>query len=298
MPARHFDRELARAARRAADLRQSEVGAALGVSNSAVANWEAGHSAPDPETLPAYAAALRRGVDELFPRAGLPDLTDLRCDAGLYRAQTPAVIGTKSAGPVAGAERGERRLKDHYVPLLAARYGVSEAELRRAQERSIAAAEGEKRGGVEQGTPAAAPGRPPETLAEKINFIFERSYPGPHGPPSDAEITTEVNGHLGKEILTEKDFRDLRTGATQTAAPGVLSALAEVVGVSEMYFQSDEAVAAQVYEGLKLLAAARQGAIGRVKARGLGPQGMSPRMMALVTELAAELAQKEAEERK
>ncbi|WP_405814268.1 helix-turn-helix domain-containing protein [Streptomyces sp. NBC_01390] len=297
MPARHVDRHRARAVRRAADILQSEVAAELGVSVSAVANWEAGHSSPDPEKLPAYAAALRVDLDDLFPRAGLPDLADLRCDAGIYQFATAEVIGTKSAGPVAGAERGERRLKDKYVPALAERYGVSETELRRAEDRSMAAAEARKNGTAgesgSQGAAAADPIGPPGSLAEKITLILQRSYPGPQGPPSDAEMAAEVNAYAGATLITGTDFGDLRTGVTDTAAPVVLDALAAVVGVSRMYFDADEAVAATVYEGLQLLAAARQGAVGRVRARGLGERGLSPTAMALVNELVAEMAEKE-----
>ncbi|KUN02104.1 DNA-binding protein [Streptomyces yokosukanensis] len=292
MPARHFDRHRARAVRRAAEIKQSDVAAELGVSNTAVANWESGQSSPDPEKLPALATALKSPLDDLFPRTGLPDLADLRCDAGLYQKETADVIGTKSAGPVAGAERGERRLKDRYVEALAARYGVSEEELRRAEDRSIAAA-GEA--GARRGAEASALSRPPGSLAEKITLILQCSYPGPQGPPLDAEMAAQVNAQMGAEILTEDYFRDLRTGVTDTALPAVLPALAAVVGVSPLYFESDEAVAAQVYEGLQLLAAAKQGAVGRVRARGLGPGGLPPKMLALVNELVVEMAQKEAE---
>ncbi|WP_416985457.1 helix-turn-helix domain-containing protein [Streptomyces sp. T028] len=298
MPARHFDRHRARAVRRAADILQSEVAAELGVSDSAVANWEAGHSSPDPEKLPAYAAALRGALDDLFPRTGLADLADLRCDAGIYQYETAEVIGTRSAGPVAGAERGDRRLKDKYVPALAAKYGVSEAELRRAEDRSMAAAEARKNGtAAEPGAQEAAVqfDGPPGSLAEKITLILQRSYPGPQGPPSDAEMAAAVNAHAGTAIITEEGFADLRAGVTDTAPSAVLDALAAVFGVSRMYFEPDEAVAAQVYQGLQLLAAAKKGAVGRVRARGLGSRGLSPRALALVNELVAELEEKEAD---
>ncbi|MFD3580953.1 helix-turn-helix domain-containing protein [Streptomyces sp. NPDC058683] len=297
MSARHFDRHRARAVRRAAERSQSDVAAEVGVGNSAVANWESGHTSPDPEKLPAYAAALRSSLDDLFPREGLPDLADLRCDAGLYRYETAEVIGTKSAGPVTGAERGDRRLKDMYVPLLAKKYGVSEVELRRAQDRSMAAAETRKSNtAAEPGSQKPAVERrsgPPESLAEKITEILQRSYPGPDGPPSDAEMAAEVNARAGADLITAGDFEDLRTGATDTVLPAVLDALADIVGVSRMYFEADEAVAAQVYEGLRLLAAAKQGAVGRVRARGLGAQGLPPEAMALINELVAEMAEKQ-----
>ncbi|MEV7394790.1 helix-turn-helix domain-containing protein [Streptomyces sp. NPDC091215] len=297
MSARHFDRHRARAVRRAADRSQSVVAAEVGVGNSAVANWEAGHTSPDPEKLPAYAAALKSGLDDLFPREGLPDLADLRCDAGIYRYETAEVIGTKSAGPVTGAERGDRRLKDRYIPLLAEKYGVSEVELRQAEDRSMAAAKARKSdaaGGPGSPEPASERrSRPPGTLAEKITEILQRSYPGPDGPPSDAEIAAEVNMRAGAQLITDGDFENLRTGATDKALPAVLDALADIVGVSRMYFEPDEAVAAQVYEGLKLLAAAKQGAVGRVRARGLGAQGLPPEAMALINELVAEMAEKQ-----
>ncbi|PZT74144.1 MULTISPECIES: helix-turn-helix transcriptional regulator [unclassified Streptomyces] len=297
MPARHFDRGRLRAVRRAAEIYQVAVGEALGVSDSAVAGWETGAQTPDPEKLPALARALGQDVDDLFPRSGPPDLTDLRCDAGYYQYETAELIGTKSAGPVAAAERGERRLKDKYVPALAAAYGVSPEELRRAEARSIAKAQGVQ---VDEPAPsgtgsASALGTPPESLAEKITLLLNSSYPGPQGPPSDAEMANAVNAHAGAQIITEEGFRDLRTGITGTASPAVLDALSAVVGVSRMYFEPDAAVAAQVYEGLQLLAAAKKGAVGRVRARGLGSQGLSPKAMALVNELVAELEEKEAD---
>ncbi|MBK6012579.1 helix-turn-helix transcriptional regulator [Streptomyces sp. MBT53] len=295
MPARHFDRSRLRAVRRAAEIYQAAVGEALGVSDSAVASWEGGAQTPDPEKLSALARALGSDVDVLFPRSGPPDLTDLRCDAGYYQYETAALIGTKSAGPVAAAERGERQLKDKYVPALATAYGVSEEDLRRAEARSIAKTQGVQ---VEEPAPSGAgrtsvPGAPPESLAEKITLLLDSSYPGPQGPPSDAEMANAVNAHAGAPILTEEDFRDLRTGVTETASPAVLDALAAVVGVSRMYFEPDDAVAAQVYEGLQLLAAAKKGAVGRVKARGMGSQGLSPKAMELVNELVAELEEKQ-----
>ncbi|MFG3363515.1 helix-turn-helix transcriptional regulator [Streptomyces sp. NPDC048156] len=296
MPARQFDRSRLRAVRRAAEIYQAAVGEALGVSDSAVASWESGAQTPDPEKLPALARALGRDTDDLFPRSGPPDLTDLRCDASYYQYETAALIGTRSAGPVAAAERGERRLKDKYVPALAAAYGVSEEELRRAEARSIAKAQGtqvDEPASASEAGKASAPGAPPESLAEKITLLLDSSYPGPQGSPSDAEMANAVNARAGAQVITEEGFRDLRTGVTGTASPEVLNALAAVVGVSQMYFEPDDAVAAQVYEGLRLLAAAKKGSVGRVKARGLGSQGLSPKAMALVNELVAELEEKE-----
>ncbi|MFJ8385601.1 helix-turn-helix domain-containing protein [Streptomyces sp. NPDC094438] len=280
-----------RAIRRAAEIPQSDVAAAAGVADSTYSGWETGTAVPDPEKLPTLAGVLGRELNDLFPRNGLPDLTDLRCDAGLYQYETAKLIGTKSAGPVAGAERGERRLKDRYVPLLATAYGVSEDELRQAQERSIAKAQGEE-GEPAVTESASATGAPPGTLAEKITLILDRSYPGHQGPPSDAEIADAVNAHAGAHVISEAGVRDLRTGAAETAPPIVLEGLAAFFAVSPLYFQPDDAVARQVYEGLRLLSAAKKGSVGRVRARGAGAQGLSANVMAIVNDLVTELEQR------
>lgn len=295
MPARYFDRTRLRTVRRAAEISQAAVGEALGVSDSAVASWEGGSQTPDPEKLPALARAVRSDLNDLFPRSGPPDLRDLRCDAGYYQYETAGFIGTKSAGPVAAAERGGRPLKEKYVLALAAKYGVSEEELRQAGARSIANAQGVPvEAPASTGTEkASAAGAPPGSLSEKITLLLDGSYPIPPGPPSDAEMASAVNAAAGAQLLTEKDFRDLRTGVTETASPELLDALADTVGVSRLYFKPDDAVAAQVYEGLQLLAAAKQGAVGRVRARGLGAQGLSPKAMGLINDLVAELAETE-----
>ncbi|WP_246585733.1 helix-turn-helix transcriptional regulator [Streptomyces yatensis] len=278
--------------RRAAELSQSDVAAGVGVATSSVAGWEADNpTTPDPEKLPALARVLGRDLDDLFPRTGLPDLADLRCDAGLYQYETSAILGTKSAGPVRGAERGERRLKERYVSPLAAAYGVSEEELLRAQERSIAKTQ-ELPDAGQSGESQADADRPPGSLSEKITLLLERSFPGQQQPPSDAEIAEAVNIHAGAEVTSEEDVRNLRTGQQEDAAPLVREGLAAFFGVSPMYFQPDDAVAQQVYEGLRLLSASRRGAVGRVRARG-GNQGLPADVMSIVNDLVDELEQRD-----
>ncbi|MDV5145450.1 helix-turn-helix transcriptional regulator [Streptomyces sp. SBC-4] len=296
MSARRFDRGLVRTVRRAAEISQSAVAEALEVGDSTVAGWETGQSTPDPEKLVGLAKVLGRDADDLFPRDGLPDLTDLRCDAGLYQYETADVIGTKSAGPVAGAERGVRRLKDKYVPSLAAAYGITEQELRRAEERSMKKAQ-EAEGAAEASptSQAAVQAGPPGTLAEKITLLLERSFPSPGTAPDDAEIAAAVNAHAGAEVTTEQGIRDLRTGIESAASPVVLEGIAQFLGVTPLYFQPDDQVAQQVYEGLQLLAAHRKGKVGRVRARGAGAQGLPPNVLALVNELVTEMENKQQE---
>ncbi|MFK0132339.1 helix-turn-helix domain-containing protein [Streptomyces rubiginosohelvolus] len=286
MPARHFDRTVVRAARRAAEIPQAEVGAAVDAADSTVAGWELGSSVPDQEKLPGIARVLRKPLDELFPRKGTPDLTDLRCDAGLYRYEVARFIGTKSDGPVAAAENGVRRLKEKYVPKLAAAYGVSERALEQAQERSFGNTVEEA--GDESVADAEAE-ESPRTLGGKISFLLEHSYPA-GAAPGDEEIAGAVNRHAGSEVVTANEVEALRTGTgdADSPPPVLLEGLAEFFGVERMYFEPDDAVARQVYQGIRVLLASKNGGIRRVRARGLGPEGLSPEVLSLLTDLETE----------
>lgn len=293
MPARLFDRDRVRKVRRDAETPQSDVASAVGVADSTVAGWELGTSAPDQEKLPALASVLKKPLDVLFPRNGLPDLTDLRCDAGLYRYEVAAVIGTKSAGPVAGAENGVRRLKERYLPDLAAAYGVTVEELERAQERSMAKARGEEVEG--DAAAVAAVEEPPRTLAEKITFFLERSYPS-GAAPGDGEIADAVNAYAGSQVTTAEKVEALRTGADEAEAPApvVLDGIARFFGVTRLYFEPDDEVARQVAEGLRLMSAGKSGKVGPIRARGMGPEGLSADVLSILNELATEFEKKAA----
>ncbi|MFH9215802.1 helix-turn-helix domain-containing protein [Streptomyces globisporus] len=286
MPARHFDRTVVRAVRRAAEIPQAEVGAAVDAADSTVAGWESGSSVPDQEKLPGIARVLRKPLDELFPRKGAPDLIDLRCDAGLYRYEVTRFIGTKSDGPVAAAENGVRRLKEKYVPKLAAAYGVSERVLEQAQERSFGNTVEEA---GDESVVGAEAGESPRTLGEKISFLLEQSYPA-GAAPGDEEIAEAVNRHAGSEVVTANEVEALRTGTGEADSPPpvVLEGLAEFFGVERMYFEPDDAVARQVYQGIRVLLASKNGGIRRVRARGLGPEGLSPEVLSLLTDLETE----------
>lgn len=286
MPARRFDRARMRSVRRAADIPQADVASGVAAADSTVAGWELGSSVPDQEKLPALARVLKQDLDKLFPRRGLPDLTDLRCDAGLYRYEVAKVIGTKSDGPVAGAEQGVRPLKEKYIRPLAGAYGVTEDELKQAQARSLAKVQGEET--MAEPADNGATGEPPQTLSQKITLILERSYPEGTAP-RDGEIADAVNAYAGAQVATAEDIERIRTGKEEDPAPVVLQGLAETFGVSALYFEPNDAVARQVYEGLRLMSAARTGQVRRVRGRGSGPEGLSPDVLALLNDLAIEL---------
>ncbi len=286
MPARDFDGRRVRAVRRAADLTQHDVAAALGVGRVAVAKWETGKTVPDGDKLPAIARVLGKPIDELFPRASEPDLADVRCDAGFTQVQTAEIIGSRSHMPVSKAERGISRLDPAYVPLLAKAYGVSTEELLAAQERSF---------GVETPAPSAASASRqavPQTLSEKITYLLEQTYPGQRAP-ADGEIAQVINTRAGRNLVTDTDVRALRTGSTTSVDPkdpAVLEGLAEAFQVSPLFFQPNEAVARQVTEGIRFLASMQRGTILGLEARGTG-DGLPAEMIAKINVLVADIQQ-------
>jgi transcriptional regulator with XRE-family HTH domain len=286
MPARTFDGQALRRARRARELSQEALARAEGVDvdQSTVAKWEGG-TFPEPERLPAIARALREPLDVLFPRDGAPDLADLRCDAGYAQRRTGELIGTKSYIPVSNAERGVRRLNPAYVPRLAEAYGVSVDRLLEAQDRSFGVAT----------APAASPPAP-KTLAEKLTYLLKATFPG--GQPTDAQIAAAVNSHAGVEVISAEAVEALRTGTPPPsevlaglAAGVVLEGLAEFLGVTPLYFQSDEELERQVVDAIGLLALRGSTDDFALAARG-GQGGLDPAMIAKITELVAEVQRK------
>ncbi|MET9142956.1 helix-turn-helix transcriptional regulator [Streptomyces sp. NPDC004042] len=259
-----------REVRRAKEIPQSDLGTALGVADSTVAGWELGTSVPDQERLPALAAVLGRPLDDLFPRGGPPDLTDLRCDAGIYRYGVVEIIGTKSDGPVAGAEQGVRRLRDKYVPALAAAYRVSEQELRAAEDRSFAKARGEE----VQEEPAASAGAEstPRSLAEKITYLLGQMAQ----PLTDAEIAER--GNRGTRALDEDLVRKLRTGVVTNASGDVLDGLAEALDTTRLYFESNDASVQQVIAETMVL----KDRVVAIAARGGGAEGLPAELLAFI----------------
>ncbi|MFI5803379.1 helix-turn-helix transcriptional regulator [Streptomyces sp. NPDC051561] len=286
MAPRRFDPERVRALRRAADATQSDMAEGLGVSPAAVASWESGRSVPDGEALPAVARFLKQDLDDLFPRDGLPDLTDLRCDAGFSQYETKDLLGTKSAGPVANAERGKRRLGDKFVAPLAKGYRVTVDDLLAAQERSFG------NDAREPDSKSVDLPQAPQTLADKFAHQLSLSYPGEQEVPSDSEIARRVNEYAGGPIVTANDITNLRTGVAQETTPLVCEGLGAFFGVSPAYFKTGDAVARQIVDGLRLLGDAPEGGIGRVQARGMGPEGLSDDVLAFIQEVAAELKER------
>ncbi|CAM5323321.1 hypothetical protein SAVIM338S_00798 [Streptomyces avidinii] len=279
MPARTFDGQRVRTLRRTAELTQEAVAAVVGVHATSVTAWEKGASHPDQERLPALARALGQSLEDLFPRDGLPTLADLRADAGFFQNEVPGLLGTKSAGPVANAERAKRRLSGVFVEPLAKAYGVSVEQLMAAQERSF---------GIE--VPEPHP-EVPTSLAEKMRYLLENPDDG-SAPPSDAKIALAVNAYVGAQVISAAGVADLRNGVVTEASPPVLEGLSAAFGVSSLFFRSRDVVKRQVAEGLTLLANVQAGKIRGLKGRQMGPEGLPTEVMALINNIVAEIEER------
>ncbi|APE24498.1 MULTISPECIES: helix-turn-helix transcriptional regulator [Streptomyces] len=277
MPPRQFDGRRLRAARRAKELSQKDVGAAVGVKAPAVSRWEDNQEFPKGEKLPGLAEAVGERLDDLFPNDGPADLQLLRCDAGLSITQAAEVINA-SRVPVSNAESGRRRLNDAYVQPLAQAYGVTEEELLAAQDVSF---------GLRPDTPAA-----PRTVGEKINYLVQHGYFGQEAP-SDEEIARRVNEHAGTAVTTD-DIVALRAGAAAEASDVVRVGLAHALQVPPRVFRDDAELGPderQILESLVFLGSISRGQILGLAARGNG-EGLSVEMMAKINEVVGELRHK------
>ncbi|MDJ0342821.1 helix-turn-helix transcriptional regulator [Streptomyces sp. H10-C2] len=274
MPARQFNGELLRQERRAREWHQADVARAVGVERAMVAQWEAGTRFASAEKLATIAAAFSRPLDEMFPRKGPADLKDLRTDAGFSQIDAAKISGVPR-GVLSGAELGHKPLDARVITKVAEAYNVTEQQVRAAQSVSF---------GDIAPTPAV-----PQTLSEKVTYLLNHTYPG--APPSDREFADQINARAGRQLVTAQQFAAVRTGRQQLAqvlagAPdeaAFYESLAEVLGVSPVYFQSGEKVAQQVVESIKLLAAASGGLA--LAARGAEQAGLAPEMIAKLVAL-------------
>lgn len=232
MPERIFDGSKLRERRVVARKSQTSVGDDVGVNANQVSKWENGQATPPQERLPGIARAVEADLDELFPRHDPPNLTDLRCDAGMTRADTMVFTGTRSSMAVRAAEDGQRPLSQEHELALAEAYGVSLAELRAAQKRSFG-----------QVVPLVAPLATDPTpagsvIADRIAAVRDEVYAG--HLPSDAEIASAGNSKSGRPLLTEDLVAALREGTPTQVPDAVRDALALAFDLPPVYFHTQD----------------------------------------------------------
>ncbi|MEV7887470.1 helix-turn-helix transcriptional regulator [Streptomyces sp. NPDC002817] len=232
MPERLFDGSKLRERRVVKRKSQASVGETLGVTANQVSKWENGQATPPQERLPAIARTVEAELNELFPRLEPPNLMDLRCDAGMTRADTIKFTGTRSSMAVRSAEDGKRPLSQEHELALSTAYGVTIAELRAAQKRSFGHV-------VPMVPPAQEAPVADRVIADRLAVVRDEVYGG--RLPSDAEIASAGNLKSGRPLLTEDMVRGLRE-CTQTQVPDeVLDALALALNLPPVLFHTPDA---------------------------------------------------------
>ncbi|MFE0357548.1 helix-turn-helix transcriptional regulator [Streptomyces nigra] len=260
MPERIFDGSKLRERRVIARKSQTSVAAAIGVRTNQVSKWETNQATPPQERLPGIARAVDADLDELFPRLGPPDLIDLRCDAGMTRADTTEFTKTRSAMAVRSAEEGKRPLSEEHELALSKAYGVTLADLRAAQKRSFG-----------YDVPAvvplrAVPAPEDQVIADRIAYVRDEVFGG--DLPSDAEIASAGNRKCGRPLLTEDLVQGLREGTQTQTSEDVLDALALALNLPPVYMHTPDpqiarlVVSAQVVRNSYTIRAARGGENG------------------------------------
>jgi transcriptional regulator with XRE-family HTH domain len=137
-----FSRSRLRAVREASGMTRRQLGAAAGVHQLAIRQWETGHRVPTVETVGLLARALHVSPLAFTDRAGVKsdDLTlrDLRLLAGLTQQQAAAAAGLLRT-TYSCLERGETaRLSTEDAACLARGLEVSPLEVQAAQAASRA----------------------------------------------------------------------------------------------------------------------------------------------------------------
>lgn len=120
------------------------------------------------------------------------------------------------------------------------------------------------------------------TLAERLNFLFLHAHPRFRGPYASAEVAAAING--SREAAVDAAYLDrVRDGRELEPPWPLMQTLAKFFGVPITYF-SDQEVAAQVAEGVALLAALHDEDIRRIVVR-LIADDLPPEVLASVDSL-------------
>ncbi|WP_052230223.1 helix-turn-helix transcriptional regulator [Streptomyces sp. CT34] len=274
MPPRQFNGPGLRTMRRGAGFTQAVFAKMVGVSKTAVIDWEKDdEQCPPPERLPAIAKALGEDLDVLFPRFGPPDLADLRADAGFTQSRAAEALGITRV-PLSNAETGKKPLSSDLRIRVVALYGVTADELAEAQKRSFSTM-----------TPAPMPThQTPRGLTERLRFLLEC-----RPKVTNADVAAAVNQTTGAG-LEAQDVEDVRTRARSAeqvfaglSMGAVREGLAKALSVAPFEFQDGEEVEQEVLDRLAFLADKREGG-ATVNARGAA-HGVSPEMVATIKEL-------------
>jgi len=130
----------------------------------------------------------------------------------------------------------------------------------------------------------------PDSLADKLNYLFEHTVLPGESPPSNRQVAAAINEAAGEQIISHSYISLLRNGHRDNPTFRQLEALAQYFDVSPAYFHSDD-ITAQVVEGLRFLTSLHTGDISTLAPRGARADGLSAEMLAYVNEVMAEIKQ-------
>jgi transcriptional regulator with XRE-family HTH domain len=121
---------------------------------------------------------------------------------------------------------------------------------------------------------------PAQTLAEKLNHLFEAVHPATRGPYSNEEVAAAIRDQGGPTISATYIWL-LRRGQRDNPTLKHLDALAGFFGVPAAYF-FDDATAAAVNAQLDMLNVMKDAGVQKVALR---VAGLSPRSLDSIAEM-------------
>ena len=115
----------------------------------------------------------------------------------------------------------------------------------------------------EESTPAL------RTLADKVNWLIDRTHPAGRGPFSNNEIAALIKDVTGEEVSYTTIWK-LRNGQAQNPQKRLIEALARTFGVPPAFFFDDyDEQAGMLKEQVELLALVRDARISSAQLRAI-----------------------------
>jgi transcriptional regulator with XRE-family HTH domain len=137
---------------------------------------------------------------------------------------------------------------------------------------------------------------PPQTLADKVNWLIDRARPAGRGPYSNAEVAALIEKVTGEQYSHTTIWK-LRNGQATNPQMRLIEALARTFGVPPAFFFSDydDEQAGLLREQVELLALVRDAGVTGAQLRAL--LELSPGARQAVADLIEHTARTEARRR-
>jgi len=134
-------------------------------------------------------------------------------------------------------------------------------------------------------------GKPPASIAERLQWLFDNVHPAGRGPYTPAEVAQGIKEAAGEggTTLGSSTISALKSGARDNPSSETLKALAGFFGVKPSYFLDDDAAAEHTQAKIEALSSMIDNNVLSValRAKGLSPDSL--RMIATVLDNARRL---------